>query len=176
MPKMQICITCTAVQMVSRHDAGQRRSVRLQSLEESILNVVADGSESSTRAVAHHVLPELLQKLPIAIRNRMWFQHGGASAHLPECRVWDAMDWAWWTSPLTIPISRFIKPQFFMGTSDYINNYSILFMVCCSYESLQTYALKLELFFINVLRGARSKLSSSMFNITSGLKKSIFLR
>ncbi|GBM24186.1 hypothetical protein AVEN_4939-1 [Araneus ventricosus] len=28
-----------------------------------------------------HVLPELLLDVRIAIRNRMWFQHDGASAH-----------------------------------------------------------------------------------------------
>ncbi|GFV42051.1 uncharacterized protein TNCV_1569181 [Trichonephila clavipes] len=38
---------------VSRHHAGRRRAVRSPSLEESILNVVADRPESSTRAVAH---------------------------------------------------------------------------------------------------------------------------
>ncbi|GFT08542.1 uncharacterized protein TNCV_5024401 [Trichonephila clavipes] len=40
---------------VPRHDACQRRAVRCLSLEESILNVVPDRPESSTRAVAHHV-------------------------------------------------------------------------------------------------------------------------
>ncbi|GFV50576.1 DUF4817 domain-containing protein [Trichonephila clavipes] len=38
---------------VTRHDAGRRRTVRIQSPKESILNVVA--SESESRAVAHHV-------------------------------------------------------------------------------------------------------------------------
>ncbi|GFW25672.1 uncharacterized protein TNCV_1309331 [Trichonephila clavipes] len=37
-------------------DAGQRKAIRCPSLEESILNVVADRPESSTRAVAHHGL------------------------------------------------------------------------------------------------------------------------
>ncbi|GFS94661.1 DUF4817 domain-containing protein [Trichonephila clavipes] len=40
---------------VTRHDAGRRRDVRSPSLEESLLNVVVDRSESSTTAVAHHV-------------------------------------------------------------------------------------------------------------------------
>ena len=40
-------------------------------------------------------------------------------AHLPECHVWGAMDWALWTSPLATPISRFIEPRLlFMGTSE----------------------------------------------------------
>ncbi|GFY06898.1 hypothetical protein TNCV_4090001 [Trichonephila clavipes] len=38
-----------------RHDAGRLRAVRSPSLEENILNVVADGPESSTRVVAHHI-------------------------------------------------------------------------------------------------------------------------
>ncbi|GFY06617.1 DUF4817 domain-containing protein [Trichonephila clavipes] len=40
---------------VTRHNAGRRRAVLSPSLKESILNVVADRPESSTRAVAHHV-------------------------------------------------------------------------------------------------------------------------
>ncbi|GFW75053.1 DUF4817 domain-containing protein [Trichonephila clavipes] len=40
---------------ITRHDAGRRRTVSSPSLEESILNVVADRPESSTRAVAHYV-------------------------------------------------------------------------------------------------------------------------
>ncbi|GFX01022.1 hypothetical protein TNCV_4579881 [Trichonephila clavipes] len=40
---------------VTRHDAGRRRAVPSSSLEESILNIVADIPESSTRAVAHHL-------------------------------------------------------------------------------------------------------------------------
>ncbi|GFU45108.1 hypothetical protein TNCV_4235741 [Trichonephila clavipes] len=40
---------------VTRHDAGRRRLVRTPSLEESILNVVVDRPDSSTRAVAHHI-------------------------------------------------------------------------------------------------------------------------
>ncbi|GFW31659.1 transposable element Tcb1 transposase [Trichonephila clavipes] len=40
--------------LVTRHGAGQRRSVRSPNLEESILIVVAVRPESSTRAVAHH--------------------------------------------------------------------------------------------------------------------------
>ncbi|GFV74135.1 hypothetical protein TNCV_4510411 [Trichonephila clavipes] len=39
---------------VTRHDAGRQRAVGSTSLEESILNVVAVRSESSTRVVAHH--------------------------------------------------------------------------------------------------------------------------
>ncbi|GFW33749.1 fatty acid synthase [Trichonephila clavipes] len=39
---------------VTRHDDGQRRAVRSPSLEERILNVVADRPKSKTRAVAHH--------------------------------------------------------------------------------------------------------------------------
>ncbi|GFT27524.1 hypothetical protein TNCV_1276131 [Trichonephila clavipes] len=41
--------------LVTGHNAGLRRAVSSSSLEESILNVVADRPESSTRAVAHHV-------------------------------------------------------------------------------------------------------------------------
>ncbi|GFY09167.1 hypothetical protein TNCV_4663581 [Trichonephila clavipes] len=52
---------------VTRHDAGRRRAASSSSLEESILNVV--------------VLPELLQDVPIAIPNRVWFQYDGAPAH-----------------------------------------------------------------------------------------------
>ncbi|GFX22373.1 uncharacterized protein TNCV_1815741 [Trichonephila clavipes] len=44
---------------VTRHGAGQRRVVRSPSLEERILNVVADRPESSTRAVAHHRIQAL---------------------------------------------------------------------------------------------------------------------
>ncbi|GFW29213.1 hypothetical protein TNCV_4132872 [Trichonephila clavipes] len=40
---------------VTRYDAGRRRAVPSPSLEEDILNVVADRPESSTRAVAHHL-------------------------------------------------------------------------------------------------------------------------
>ncbi|GFV17143.1 uncharacterized protein TNCV_3633061 [Trichonephila clavipes] len=40
---------------VTRHDAGRQRAAPSPSLEESILHVVADRPESSTRAVAHHV-------------------------------------------------------------------------------------------------------------------------
>ncbi|GFV55782.1 DUF4817 domain-containing protein [Trichonephila clavipes] len=40
---------------VTRHDLGRRRAVKSQSMEESILNVVADRPKSSTRAVAHQV-------------------------------------------------------------------------------------------------------------------------
>ncbi|GFW57895.1 uncharacterized protein TNCV_1418421 [Trichonephila clavipes] len=40
---------------VTRHDAGRRRPVRSSSLEESLLNVVTDRPELSTRAVARHV-------------------------------------------------------------------------------------------------------------------------
>ncbi|GFV71614.1 hypothetical protein TNCV_3534051 [Trichonephila clavipes] len=39
---------------VTQLDAGRRRTVRSQSLEESILTG-ADSPESSTRSVAHHV-------------------------------------------------------------------------------------------------------------------------
>ncbi|GFX64293.1 uncharacterized protein TNCV_1500171 [Trichonephila clavipes] len=64
---------------VPHHDTGRRKAVRAlcMSLKESILKVVADRPESSTRAVAHRVsvLPELLQDVLIAIRNCMWFQH-----------------------------------------------------------------------------------------------------
>ncbi|GFS52950.1 hypothetical protein TNCV_330971 [Trichonephila clavipes] len=41
--------------LVIRHDAGRRRTVFSTSLEESILNVVADRPESSIRVVAHLV-------------------------------------------------------------------------------------------------------------------------
>ncbi|GFU16819.1 hypothetical protein TNCV_923211 [Trichonephila clavipes] len=41
--------------IVTRHDAGRRRAVRGPSLEKSILNIVADRPESSTRDVAHRV-------------------------------------------------------------------------------------------------------------------------
>ncbi|GFX16754.1 DUF4817 domain-containing protein [Trichonephila clavipes] len=40
---------------ITRHDPGQRRATRCPSVEESILNAVADRPESSTRAVAPHV-------------------------------------------------------------------------------------------------------------------------
>ena len=40
---------------LTRHEAGRRRAVRSPSLEESILNTVADRHESSTRAVTHKV-------------------------------------------------------------------------------------------------------------------------
>ncbi|GFX20879.1 hypothetical protein TNCV_79341 [Trichonephila clavipes] len=40
---------------VTRHDSGRRRPVSSPSQEESILNVVADRPESSTRAIFHHV-------------------------------------------------------------------------------------------------------------------------
>ncbi|GFY27043.1 uncharacterized protein TNCV_2066641 [Trichonephila clavipes] len=40
---------------VIRHDAGQRIAVRCSSLEKSILNIVADKPDSSTRTVAHLV-------------------------------------------------------------------------------------------------------------------------
>ncbi|GFX91183.1 DUF4817 domain-containing protein [Trichonephila clavipes] len=40
---------------VTRHDAGRRRHVRSSNLDESILNVVANRPESSTKVVAHHV-------------------------------------------------------------------------------------------------------------------------
>ncbi|GFV65023.1 hypothetical protein TNCV_763651 [Trichonephila clavipes] len=33
------------------------------------------------------------------------------SDNLPEGHIWGAMDWAWWTSPLATPISRFIVPR-----------------------------------------------------------------
>ncbi|PRD27373.1 UNVERIFIED_CONTAM: hypothetical protein NCL1_35529 [Trichonephila clavipes] len=39
---------------ITRHDAGRRRAVSSPGQEESILNVVADRPESSTRTVAHH--------------------------------------------------------------------------------------------------------------------------
>ncbi|GFW69984.1 uncharacterized protein TNCV_1404371 [Trichonephila clavipes] len=39
---------------VTRHDAGRRRVVRSLSLEESILNGVADRPESRTRTDVHH--------------------------------------------------------------------------------------------------------------------------
>ncbi|GBN18095.1 hypothetical protein AVEN_121602-1 [Araneus ventricosus] len=40
-------------------------------------------------------------------------------AQLPERHFWGTMDWAWWTSPLATPISRFIEPRLlFMGTSE----------------------------------------------------------
>ncbi|GFV77896.1 transposable element Tcb1 transposase [Trichonephila clavipes] len=40
---------------VTRHNARGRKAARSPSMEESILNVVADRPESSTRAIAHHV-------------------------------------------------------------------------------------------------------------------------
>ncbi|GFV61949.1 hypothetical protein TNCV_4107531 [Trichonephila clavipes] len=43
------------VKHVTKHDTGHHQAVHSPSLEESILNTVADRPESSTRAVAHHV-------------------------------------------------------------------------------------------------------------------------
>ncbi|GFX96571.1 hypothetical protein TNCV_1442451 [Trichonephila clavipes] len=40
---------------VTRHDGGQQTAIRSPSQEENTLNVVADRTESSTRAVAHHL-------------------------------------------------------------------------------------------------------------------------
>ncbi|GFU75543.1 uncharacterized protein TNCV_2862581 [Trichonephila clavipes] len=41
--------------LFTKHDAGRRRAVRSPCLEESILNVVTNRPESSTRTSAHHV-------------------------------------------------------------------------------------------------------------------------
>ncbi|GFS71098.1 uncharacterized protein TNCV_5049031 [Trichonephila clavipes] len=86
----------------SRHDASRLRALRSPSLEEIILNVVADKPETSTRAVAHRVTHAyyrsdlmanvilffrnsvtitLMRNVPIAIRNRMWFQCDGVPDH-----------------------------------------------------------------------------------------------
>ncbi|GFS91923.1 uncharacterized protein TNCV_1931011 [Trichonephila clavipes] len=48
---------------VIRHDAGQRRTVRNPSLEESILSVVPHRPESSTRDVAHHISQSVCRAL-----------------------------------------------------------------------------------------------------------------
>ncbi|GFW94673.1 hypothetical protein TNCV_4247131 [Trichonephila clavipes] len=45
----------TRLLLVAKHDAGIRTALRTPSLEESLLNFVADRPESSTIAVAHHV-------------------------------------------------------------------------------------------------------------------------
>ncbi|GFV78183.1 hypothetical protein TNCV_1036511 [Trichonephila clavipes] len=45
--------------VVKRHGASRRRAVRNPSLEESILNVVADTPKSSTRAVAEVLVSDL---------------------------------------------------------------------------------------------------------------------
>ncbi|PRD30561.1 UNVERIFIED_CONTAM: hypothetical protein NCL1_26092 [Trichonephila clavipes] len=55
---------------ITRHDSGQQRAVRILNLEESILNVVAERPESSTRAFAHHRIQALnpagyLLRLPV---------------------------------------------------------------------------------------------------------------
>ncbi|GFW40822.1 uncharacterized protein TNCV_4368701 [Trichonephila clavipes] len=55
---------------VTRHDSSRLRDVSSSILEESNLNVVADRPESSSRAVAYHVVPDLntadyLLRLPV---------------------------------------------------------------------------------------------------------------
>ncbi|GFW30789.1 hypothetical protein TNCV_4089091 [Trichonephila clavipes] len=68
------CITCsfqTRSFHVTRHDAGRRRAVTSSSLEESLLNVVTDRPESSTRAVAHHNVLENVQKCQEELKNSL---------------------------------------------------------------------------------------------------------
>ncbi|GFU72920.1 hypothetical protein TNCV_5003421 [Trichonephila clavipes] len=67
--------------LLTKHDAGQRRAVRISSLRESILNVVADRPKSSIKVADHDVLPVLLQYVSIAIRNYMRFHQDGALAN-----------------------------------------------------------------------------------------------
>ncbi|GFU72436.1 hypothetical protein TNCV_3573851 [Trichonephila clavipes] len=79
---------------LTRHDASRQSTVRSPRLEESILNVVADRPESSTRAVAHHTRlnGDCYFSATDATRtaagcssrhlcNCMWFQHDGVPAH-----------------------------------------------------------------------------------------------
>ncbi|GFV66136.1 uncharacterized protein TNCV_2900621 [Trichonephila clavipes] len=40
---------------ITRHDSSRRRAVCCPGLKESVLNIVADEPDSSTRALAHHV-------------------------------------------------------------------------------------------------------------------------
>ncbi|GFY26183.1 hypothetical protein TNCV_354991 [Trichonephila clavipes] len=57
------------------HDVGRLRAVRSTSLEESILNVVTDRPESSTRAVAHHVSVSYQTVCRMLNKNRLHLFH-----------------------------------------------------------------------------------------------------
>ncbi|GFW93802.1 DUF4817 domain-containing protein [Trichonephila clavipes] len=64
---------------VTRQYASRRKVVRRSSLEKTILNVVADRSESSARAVVHHV-------------NKLWFQQDGATCHTARATIYLLQD------------------------------------------------------------------------------------
>ncbi|GFW93448.1 hypothetical protein TNCV_46511 [Trichonephila clavipes] len=55
---------------VTKYDAGRRRAVRSPRLEESTLNVVAAGPESSTRDLAHHKKDKRLG--PLVVSHKLW--------------------------------------------------------------------------------------------------------